>query len=1077
MSGKRFQARAKTVQKLGRDGLMEQNKATGEEKRVSGRTADISFGPDRPQEQAAGHRAAMRGGDPAPPGKKKRKQPRPVRQTAEEAVWASTPSVPEPYSVPEVPDVPEPAAPSMRMAADAPMLAVPAGTEEPPPTPPVSRRRRKRKNRKKSKQRQAARHTPNAARSLETLPETASMRGKGDAPMQNRPPGAGTERGSSAKRLAQLMEGGGRLKFEPEQGETTAVSDAESTKESKSKMKKRQVQRFSKDAAKPETTVKQHPARLRDDGGGRLRFEGAADSVAQVPDAEPSVEARRAVKKHQVMEYAANATEREDAEQEAVSATVNDRNPDQSPTIFRETDNRARDSPQPLTGLQEPTVIPADWAAYQRRQSVKYAAHSAAAQSEKPRLQFEDAPPPPKADNAPTPAPASENATPPSPQYDKAVRRVERAEQKVEQAQAALPTKRRLTVRQELDAETAKSRRRLRFEEEVLPEYRPPSLPARAGGMAKTAAVMKVHGKIHESERENVAVEATHKSELVAERGAGRLLRWEKNRLRSKPYRALRQAEQQAAKENLNLAWQTALRDNPELQKKHALAKWVQKQQIKRKYAQAAHEAKQTAQFTQNVVNSTGQIVRAVAQQVAARKSVLAIVALLALVAVFFSAGLTSCTAMLSAFQSSYISASYLANEQDICNADLYFTELETDLQMDIDSTEINYPGYDGYRYSIPEISHNPYELMAYLSTAFNAFTFDEVQAEILRLFGEKYQLTRTEIVEGGNRILQTTLTVRPLREIIDASLTPGEQTDRYETYMQTLGNRQAYGNPFDFPWLSSVSSGYGYRVHPITGEKNLHRGVDIAAAPGTPIKAVQDGRVVSAGDAGGYGLCVVIEDDKGYQSRYAHCSSLSVSAGQEVKRGDVIAAVGSTGQSTGPHLHLEVMLNGEYLNPYYFVDTGDDGTGSAAPGTPGGPVIPDDPGTPMGDGSFAAMLAEAEKYLGFPYVWGGSSPSTSFDCSGFVSWVINQSGVGSVGRQTVLGLQSLSTPVSAANVQPGDLVFFIGTYDAPRPGPTHIGIYVGNGRFIHCGSSGVSYGSVSSSYWSSHLYGYARLN
>ena len=87
-------------------------------------------------------------------------------------------------------------------------------------------------------------------------------------------------------------------------------------------------------------------------------------------------------------------------------------------------------------------------------------------------------------------------------------------------------------------------------------------------------------------------------------------------------------------------------------------------------------------------MNTTGQIVRAVAQQVAAHKSVLAIAALLALVAVFFSAGLTSCTAMLSAFQSSYISASYLANEQDICNAELYFTELETDLQMDIDSTE-----------------------------------------------------------------------------------------------------------------------------------------------------------------------------------------------------------------------------------------------------------------------------------------------------------------------------------------------------------------------------------------------------
>ena len=109
MSGKRFQARAKTVQKLGRDGLVEQNLATGEEKRVSQRTADISFGPARPQEQAAGHRAAQRGGgDPAAPARKRRKQPRPVQQTAEEAVYAAQ----EPVSVP---DTPVPEVPSMRI--------------------------------------------------------------------------------------------------------------------------------------------------------------------------------------------------------------------------------------------------------------------------------------------------------------------------------------------------------------------------------------------------------------------------------------------------------------------------------------------------------------------------------------------------------------------------------------------------------------------------------------------------------------------------------------------------------------------------------------------------------------------------------------------------------------------------------------------------------------------------------------------------------------------------------------------------------------------------------------------------
>ncbi len=140
MSGKRFRARAKTVQKLGRDGLVEQNIATGEEKRVSQRTADISFGPDRTAEQAAGHRAALRGGaDPAPPAKKRRKQPRPVQQTAEEAAYAT----PEPASVPEVP---APDSPSMRMAADAPMLApaVSGGASGKIVRSPVSGRRSRR---------------------------------------------------------------------------------------------------------------------------------------------------------------------------------------------------------------------------------------------------------------------------------------------------------------------------------------------------------------------------------------------------------------------------------------------------------------------------------------------------------------------------------------------------------------------------------------------------------------------------------------------------------------------------------------------------------------------------------------------------------------------------------------------------------------------------------------------------------------------------------------------------------------------------------------------------------------------
>lgn len=131
-----------------------------------------------------------------------------------------------------------------------------------------------------------------------------------------------------------------------------------------------------------------------------------------------------------------------------------------------------------------------------------------------------------------------------------------------------------------------------------------------------------------------------------------------------------------------------------------------------------------------------------------------------------------------------------------------------------------------------------------------------------------------------------------------------------------------------------------------------------------------------------------------------------------------------------------------------------------------------DIPPEALNDEVFAAIIKEAEKYLGYPYVWGGSSPSTSFDCSGFVSWVINHSGW-DVGRLGAQGLCNICTPVSSANVKPGDLVFFTGTYDTP--GVSHVGIYVGNNMMIHCGDP-ISYANLNSSYWQSHFYRYGRL-
>lgn len=131
-----------------------------------------------------------------------------------------------------------------------------------------------------------------------------------------------------------------------------------------------------------------------------------------------------------------------------------------------------------------------------------------------------------------------------------------------------------------------------------------------------------------------------------------------------------------------------------------------------------------------------------------------------------------------------------------------------------------------------------------------------------------------------------------------------------------------------------------------------------------------------------------------------------------------------------------------------------------------------DIPPEALEDGEFAAMIKEAEKFLGYPYVWGGSNPSTSFDCSGFVCWVINHSGW-SVGRTSAQGLYNICTPVSRGSVRPGDLVFFKGTYDTP--GISHVGIYVGNNQMIHCGDP-ISYTNINTQYWQSHFYTYARL-
>jgi murein DD-endopeptidase MepM/ murein hydrolase activator NlpD len=295
------------------------------------------------------------------------------------------------------------------------------------------------------------------------------------------------------------------------------------------------------------------------------------------------------------------------------------------------------------------------------------------------------------------------------------------------------------------------------------------------------------------------------------------------------------------------------------------------------------------------------------------------------------------------------------------------------------------------------------------------------------------------------------------------------DQITHYALLLQTKGTRQYLANPFDFEWLSKVTSYYGYRIHPTSGEENYHKGIDISVPIGTDIHSGQGGKVTFAGNSGDYGNVVIIENADGLTSKYAHLDSVSLSVGQEVKTGDIIGKSGNTGNSTGPHLHLEILKNGEYLNPIFFADTGNFNT------------VPEhyaNHDEPLGDGSYAALIAEGEKYLGYPYVFGGSTPETSFDCSGYISWILTQSGVKNTGRLGATALYNMCTPISPAEAKPGDLVVFHSTYSTPMP-ITHIGLYVGkvNGvmTMLHCGDP-IGYASIETPYWQQHFYGFCRI-
>ena len=271
----------------------------------------------------------------------------------------------------------------------------------------------------------------------------------------------------------------------------------------------------------------------------------------------------------------------------------------------------------------------------------------------------------------------------------------------------------------------------------------------------------------------------------------------------------------------------------------------------------------------------------------------------------------------------------------------------------------------------LPDINHCPFELMAYLTIVHGDFSTSNMNEVLQELFNEVFQLTYTDenttysltvpvehwVTGQNNQPMQvppfTTEISIPLRirtVTLETSGTISEvilyrlqnmydgegdnpYLEHFEFLMETFGLRQFVGSPFENDWTPFLTSPFGYRIHPITGEREMHTGIDIGKPTGTPLLAGLDGAVVTtAGEMGGYGLTVIIEftdEETGHGVRvlYAHMDTIDVSVGDVVELGEVIGTVGQTGVATGPHLHLEVFIREDSsgtwrrINPAFFVE------------------------------------------------------------------------------------------------------------------------------------------------------------
>ena len=410
----------------------------------------------------------------------------------------------------------------------------------------------------------------------------------------------------------------------------------------------------------------------------------------------------------------------------------------------------------------------------------------------------------------------------------------------------------------------------------------------------------------------------------------------------------------------------------------------------------------------------------------------------------------------------SSLATTFTAEDEDIRAAEDDYRAMEADLNRRITDLRDQYPGYENYGLNAGQVGHNPFQLAALLTVLHENYTVEDVQESLQKIFELQYNFSMHD--EAGAVSTKTVRVGQSLGSVV---------TSGYCACEICCG--QWAGSP--------TASG-------VMPTANHTIAVD-AYTPTVPMgtKVVMNGIEYTVEDTGAFASYGVDFDvyysdhnaalQHGHQTWEAYIADDNGSQEVEVMVSSGSQQFTAVLANNGIDHAAQQLLNADEMERYNLLVETKGNKPDLFPAniyanTGSGLLDYTFAGDELSDQKFANMMAEAMKYLDYPYVWGGSSPATSFDCSGYVCWVINNCGNGwNVGRTTADGLCNMLARVSYADAKPGDIIFFAGTYDTV--GASHVGIYLGNNMMLHCGEP-IQYTDISGAYWQQHLYAFGRL-